>query len=634
MPIDVYSDDARTLRSFIPISTLSVDKFKTLCANIDFREAPKGSVLFKQGATDNLFVYLLEGAIVLQAGGIDMETIKSGSDTARFALAHQIPRKVSAVAKTKVRYFDVPAKYLTVVREKVAYEVSDIPEEASGDWMTTLLKSTVFQQLPAANLQKILMGLEEVDVKKGERIIQQDAEADYYYILKHGNCELTRKPYKTAKEVKLAQLKPCDTFGEDGIISGEPRNGSITMLSDGVVLRLAKAKFLQLIKNPIIRYIDYQSARNEHQQGAVYLDVRPPDAFEKKHLKGSTNTPFFSMRMQIHNYEHQQEYIVIDETGNLSEAAAFLLIRHAYNAVVLRGGLNQVPREDLVFSASSARETYATAEQSAAGCDDGEASSSPLFTAMDTASSPESPGDAESAEDAGDILTLDENDEYDETDEGIDAFARSFVDADFATSENEDSYAALEEENARLHVELNDSLQQIERLTQDLAAQKGTALGNDDAEQRISALNTEIAELQGIVKEYYERDANDNALSALKAELETVRSQADSDIAALQAELDQALADIKIHRKQIDEEQNRNTKLQLEVQRHVLAAAEQADLPPPQHGRPLWISAVLAILIAIFSVVLAAGIGLGSADGRDFLQSLLTRYAQSGSFLE
>ncbi len=380
MTVAMKPTDGQAIRKLIPLTTLSATVFEKLCTEIQIEEGPKGTVLFRQGDQKNEFVYLLNGTISLQAAGMEMDTITGGAEAARFALAHQIPRKVFAVAKNKVRFVRIKAALLNAstveVKPSQSYEVSDMPDDASGDWMTTLLQSPIFQQLPAANLQKVLRSMEEIEVKAGENVISQGESGDFYFIIKKGRCTLTRKPSPNAKEIKLAELQTTDTFGEDSLISGEPRNVSISMLTDGVLLRLNKANFLNLIKEPVIQHVDITQAIEEYQRGGVLLDVRTPDIFEQGHVNGSTNIPFFSLRMQIGNLNPKAKNIVICEDGNTSEAATFQLIRHGLQAVVLEGGYNNVPEEFLDTQPRHSSTKFAQAKLSDAK--EPEAQSSPV----------------------------------------------------------------------------------------------------------------------------------------------------------------------------------------------------------------------------------------------------------------
>ncbi len=356
MSFAVTVKDSQDLRRLIPLNILSAARFEELCAKTGIEEVGRGAVLFNQGDAKNEFVYVLSGTVSLQAGGMEMETITGGTESARFALAHQIPRKVSAIAKDRVRYIKVDSVYVNQPSETstgsvATYEVSDIPSDAGDDWITTLLKSPIFQRLPPANLQNILSLLEEVGVRAGQEIIHQDEPGDYYYVIKRGRCALTRKPSRLAREIKLAELKTNDTFGEDALISDQPRNVTVTMTTDGILLRLNKANFLRLVKEPVISFVNMDTAQRMLQQGSRWLDVRAPDSFDEGHLPGAVNIPFFRLRMELANLGHQFKYILVCETGKVSEAAAFLLIRYEFDAYVLKGGISGVFKDQLVIGA-------------------------------------------------------------------------------------------------------------------------------------------------------------------------------------------------------------------------------------------------------------------------------------------
>lgn len=212
-------------------------------------------------------------------------------------------------------------------------------QDDSDDWMSALLRSPIFQRLPPTNLQKILMSLESVHFSKDEVIVAQGTMGDYYYLIKNGHCELTRKPSPNAKEIKLAQMSAGDTFGEDSLLSDAPRNGSIKALTDTSLLRLNKQQFVSLIKEPSLTFIKYADMQKAVQQGAILLDVRSPDEYESNHIDGSINEPFFSLRMQLKTLDRDKTIIVVCGDGKISEAAVFLLLRNKINAMILEGGM-------------------------------------------------------------------------------------------------------------------------------------------------------------------------------------------------------------------------------------------------------------------------------------------------------
>lgn len=357
MTVDVNSEDGLIIRKLIPLATLPGAQFNALCAEMTIEEIQDGC-LFKKGDSVSQLVYLISGEVALQAAGLVVEVIAAGSDSARFALAHQIPRKIDAVANGRVRFLRLNADIVNnpppLAYEDNSYMVIDETEGDPDDWMTVLLRSPIFQRLPPANLQKILMGLEAVHFKKGETILEQGGTGDYYYLIKNGQCLLTRKPSPNAKEIKLAQLGNGDTFGEDALLSGAPRNVTITALTDIVLLRLDKNRFISLIKEPSLKFVDYAGMQEAVKHGAILLDVRSQDDYEDQHLDDSINAPFFSLRMQLKTFNHDKPVVVVCRDGRISEAAAFLLLRHKINAMILAGGMEGLaPGGGLATGASS-----------------------------------------------------------------------------------------------------------------------------------------------------------------------------------------------------------------------------------------------------------------------------------------
>jgi CRP-like cAMP-binding protein len=625
-------NDAQDLRRLIPLNTLSAQRFDEVCAAVRIEDAPKGTVLFHQGDATNEFVYLLAGTIALQAGGVEMDAVSSGTDVARFALAHQNPRKVAAIAKDAIRYVRIPTE-LVYPKEEVRTpppeaKAVELSESSESDWMSSLLRSPIFQRLPPANLQAVLRAIEEVKVKAGDVIFHQDDVGDYFYIIKHGQCSLTRKPSPHAKEIKLATLKSRDTFGEDALISEQPRTLTVTMDTNGELLRLDKANFLKLVSDPVIGKLSAKEAIEVVKQGGVWLDVRMPDQYQNGQPQGELiRAPFFSLRMMLPNLDRGKKYIAICENGKISEAAAYLLLRFRFNARVLKGGMGTLPPGEII-----AAQPESTAE----------AEAPPKPEPLDTA-------------DEAEIVLTDIPAPPPETEEEITLSAppppnrppeqdqhklesrltRLMADKEKSDAELQQARLTvhkLQTALAEMQKERDLLLQRcsggaapaqaqeaipedsLRRELEDLKARYAQAVFEKDfAGQEALNLEKQVGDLKAMVEDFIEQGGytGDAEAEALRAELEMVREQAGAELTALQTKLSDAEA-AKAHLE---------TDLQLaKVQLSVREAASEDDAAPAEKS-----SSLPALLGGVAAGFLLAALAVGALfavpAGRDLVRS-------------
>jgi hypothetical protein len=113
MPVDIDSPEGHIIRKMVPFSTMPSTVFKVICDKVVIETARSGTFLFKRGDTDNDLIYLLKGEVSLEVDKLKMEIIKAGTESARFALAHQLPRKVNGVANGSVQFLRLNSVYIT-----------------------------------------------------------------------------------------------------------------------------------------------------------------------------------------------------------------------------------------------------------------------------------------------------------------------------------------------------------------------------------------------------------------------------------------------------------------------------------------------------------------------------------------
>jgi formylglycine-generating enzyme required for sulfatase activity/CRP-like cAMP-binding protein/chromosome segregation ATPase len=339
-------DKKQLLKKLVPLNLLPEEDLEQLLEHARFETLKKGQYLFRQGDTEYLNMYLLSGKVALLLDGKEVDTVVAGSNTARFPIAHQIPRKNSARALSATDYVQIDNRRLSDLLARTGkedYHVTELESESSDDWMTQLLQSRVFQQIPAANIQSVMMRMEEVEVKKHEKIIKQGGEGDYFYLIHRGHCSLTKED-QGAEPIGLGELGPGDSFGEEALLSDSPRSCSVTMMTDGVLLRLSKEDFIEFVKRPLAKSLTYEDASTRVRAGAKWLDVRSLEEYEKAHIKGSINLPVDTIRYQASSLAPDQFYVAYCQTGQHSATAAFLLTNLGFEVAVLGGGLSSAPQ--------------------------------------------------------------------------------------------------------------------------------------------------------------------------------------------------------------------------------------------------------------------------------------------------
>ena len=121
------------------------------------------------------------------------------------------------------------------------------------------------------------------------------------------------------------------------------------MLEDGMVMRLDKRDFDDMLREPMLNRIAPSAARLKVAQGARWLDIRHAKEFNYSHLPDAINIPLHELRLRIDELDKEQQYICYCRTGHRSSAAAFLMVQNGFSASVLTGGV-QVMARDLAAS--------------------------------------------------------------------------------------------------------------------------------------------------------------------------------------------------------------------------------------------------------------------------------------------
>ncbi len=246
----------------------------------------------------------------------------------------------------EIEYLSIDSELLDVMitwDQTGTYEVSELQNQGEmdggEDWMTTLLQNRAMHRIPPANIQAIFMRMQRVNLRAGDMVIQQGAEGDDFYAIVSGRCTVTRETPLNKGGIKLAELGVGDTFGEEALISEAKRNATVTMLTDGALMRLGKQDFRELMNEPLLQWRTFDEAKRMVEEGgARWLDVRLPSEHQNLAIEDSINIPLYFIRLKLSTLDRSTRYVVYCDTGRRSSAAAFILMERGYDAYVLKGG--------------------------------------------------------------------------------------------------------------------------------------------------------------------------------------------------------------------------------------------------------------------------------------------------------
>lgn len=350
------------LKQLAPVAVLSEARLKEL-AGLCFIETvsrnldPLRMNILQAGDQS---LYLLKGDLGVRLADGSKKIMRGGTEAASHPVNDGRLKLLDTIAITDVDILRIDADLLDIMLtwdQLSGYEPPAQQVQAAAgahkrpvtEWMRETatfsadkLQSGVFSRLPSANIEEMFKRMDALAVKAGQVIITQGAEGDYYYLIEQGQAIVSRVDNASQKSVQLAELHAGDAFGEEALVSDNKRNATITMKTDGSLLRLKKDDFVELLKSPIVRRVDLAAAGEKIKQGAQLLDVRFKSEYAYQHPEDAISAPLHELRSIAPQLEKGREYIVYCQTGRRSSAAAFILAQFGLTAYVLSIGQKPV----------------------------------------------------------------------------------------------------------------------------------------------------------------------------------------------------------------------------------------------------------------------------------------------------
>lgn len=330
--------DLNLTHTLVPLKDMSESHLLALLDDAVIEVVCAGQTLFTQGSYDAQHVYLLHGNVSLVANDGGRTHVK-GRETL-FPVAHHQPRQVTAIADSDCSILRINSERLdkmltwSQVADYLQLNISrqrDLDEDI--DWMMTVLKSNLFFKVPPLNVEQIFSRLIPQIVYAGDVIIRQGEIGDQCYFIKEGEADVLRNI--DGKRQHLATIGVGRCFGEDALVNEAPRNATVLMHTDGVLMRLGKQDFYRLLKEPNVATLAFYDLASALNDGAVCVDVRSEEEYSEAHLSHAVNVPLNILAIKSRLLSKDRLYIFYCDTSRRSRAAAHLLAQQGYKALAL-----------------------------------------------------------------------------------------------------------------------------------------------------------------------------------------------------------------------------------------------------------------------------------------------------------
>jgi rhodanese-related sulfurtransferase len=338
------------LSRLAPLAGLSAERLAELAQASEVERAARGADPLA-GRAPGESVFLLAGELLLNFQGGGTLVVVGGSDETRHAINRRRERVSRARAITDVDLLVIDDETLDILAtwdqvaagpEGTVTRLRGDPLRSSGPFSIAGLRAGAFAQMPAPRIDELLRRFERIRAARGEVLIREGDEGDYYYVIESGRFQVGR--LVGGAEVVLAELKSGDTFGEEALVSEAKRNATVTALTDSQVMRLNRAHFNELLREPLLRRLAFDQAAEKVHRGALWLDVRYPSEYQYDKLPGAINVPLAEVRNMFAVLDRSKEYIAYCQSGRRSAAAAFLFAQRGFKVWLLEGGLKSVEK--------------------------------------------------------------------------------------------------------------------------------------------------------------------------------------------------------------------------------------------------------------------------------------------------
>ena len=250
-------DVIRLLKKVPLLEKLSVSELRGLYEHSELRAfAPNEAVLTRGNTRRSLFVILRGGVKIFgkdkEQRPVYLATLETGNSFGEFALFGKVDPNLSVTAEHSSALLEIPRELvlkLAKTRPAITQFLKELFKQRILD--TALASVPLFSQLHPQDRKQIVARFTPFKAKEGTVIVREGEPGDCMYFITSGSVGVYTLLLDADEQAEaggvsedepllLATLKSGDFFGEQAIVSEEPRSATVIAQSDVMMLRLTK----------------------------------------------------------------------------------------------------------------------------------------------------------------------------------------------------------------------------------------------------------------------------------------------------------------------------------------------------------------------------------------------------------
>jgi len=165
-------------------------------------------------------------------------------------------------------------KAATIVRQITKWQ-----KERAESIIKHLSGVTILQSLDPEEVAKLVPHVSEADLLQGQFVFKEGMRADALYLIESGSVEII------SQGKPVARLGSGDTFGEMGLLAGNPRVASAVALEETALYRISREDFNKLLKDsPKMKHAveDLMKERSEDLVKKAFVSKEVATDWQKK----------------------------------------------------------------------------------------------------------------------------------------------------------------------------------------------------------------------------------------------------------------------------------------------------------------------------------------------------------------